>query len=417
MPTTITASVTKRLFIPTGIDTPALLGPQLAKFADKYNYLLHYLISARCIDQRLTAESWIPVHSKIFEKYITTRHTANVLRFWLDHGIIEREPAAPGRTGYVVGQKSISYRFTAAYRHARVVDVGYLDEKFEQKVARITKEFRTGKMDLTVKANAFLHFNLRELRINAVAAHQIVNRKLATGAWDVEKANIATVRIQAIREGDWFCTRDTTGHRVHHNFATLNKVLRPACYLETGETLVNIDVKNSQPVILSILLKQHYKNALPADVRRYIELCEAGRFYEFVAQAFGIDITDDEARTAFKKKLFKTIFYGRNQAAEKYPEWACFQAEFPSVAAFITEFKATDYTALSIALQRLESEIMIEGVVGKIAQVHNPEDFFALTIHDSITTTESNQAYVLDLMRQEFRLRGINPSFDTQAIN
>jgi hypothetical protein len=317
----------------------------------------------------------------------------------------------------VVGQKSISYRFTEAYRYQKVADIGYIDEKFEKKVATLTKEFRAGKMDLTVKANAFISFNLRELRINAIAAHQIVNTKLSEGKWNLERANIATVRIQAIRDQDWFCTRDVTGHRIHHNYAVLNKVLRPACYIETGETLVNIDVKNSQPVILSILLKAHFKTNLTEDTQRYIKLCEQGKLYEFLAEKFGLDIQDEEARSAFKKSLFKTIFYGRNQAAEKYQEWACFRSEFPTVAAFITAYKAKDYTALSIALQRLESEIMIEGVLGKIAQEHKPADFFALTIHDSITTTSDNAAYVERLMRQEFALRGINPSFEVQNVN
>lgn len=105
--------------------------------------------------------------------------------------------------------------------------------------------------------------------------------------------------------------------------------------------------------------------------------------------------------------LFRTIFYGRNQAAESHPEWHLFTQFFPAVGAFTTESKRKDYIVLSIALQRLEAEIMIDGVINTIALTHNPEDFFALTIHDSSVTTEDKKNYVKSLIAQEFRKRGI----------
>lgn len=408
----------KRLFIPSGINTKAQLGPKLAKHADKYNYLLHYLISAQAFDKRLSPESYIPVNTRYFEKYVTANHVAPIFSFWITQGVVERQPKPLGRAGYVVGKKSIGYRLTADYATRRVIDVGYIDDKFEAKVDKITKEFREGKMDMTVDSNAFIFFNLRELRINAVAAHQRINKLLTTGTYSLKRANSATVKVQSIREGNWFCLRDMKGHRIHNNWCTLNKNLRQDCFIETGEQLVNIDVRNSQPVILAILLRQRFTiDTLTPDVLHYIELCEEGLLYEHLAAKFGIDITDDDARTAFKKMLFKTIFYGHNEAAKKYAEWTCFQDEFPTVAAFITEYKRYDYTALSIALQRLESEIMIEGVIATIASQHNPEDFFALTIHDSITTTVSNQEFVLGLLREEFAMRGIKPSFVTDYLN
>jgi hypothetical protein len=422
----------KRLFIPSGIKTQDLLAKHKdnklnkktkkieyahnPKFADKYIYLLHYLILARTLDKRLTTESYIPVNAKIFEKYVTSHHCAKIIKFWLDCKVIEREPVPKGKIGYIVGEKSISYRFTAAYANQRVIDVGYSDEKFEKKVAQLTKQFKEGKLDVTVAANAFIYFNLQELRINAVAAHLEINQLLASGKFSLDKANLATVRIQSISEKNFFCVRDITGHRIHNDWVTLNKKLKRFCYISTGEQLINIDVKNSQPVILSVLLKT-FLSVLPADVSHYIELCEAGKFYEFLAGKFGIDITDEEARDAFKKILFKNIFYGRNQDAQKYAEWHCFKAEFPNVAEFITDYKRSNYKALSIALQRLESEIMLEGVIGKIAAVNNPADFFALTVHDSITTTLDNQELVEELMKNEFNLRGINPTFETKYIN
>lgn len=159
----------KRLFIPsadnkgTHLNTAALLGSR-AKHTDKYSYLLHYLITARCIDQRLSELDYIPVSSRVLDKYVTSHNSPAILKFWQDQGVIEREPRPEGKTGYIVGQKSISYRFIEAYRDERVVDVGYVNEKFEKKVDRTTQEFRAGKHDLSVKANAFINFNLREVR-------------------------------------------------------------------------------------------------------------------------------------------------------------------------------------------------------------------------------------------------------------
>jgi len=164
-------------------------------------------------------------------------------------------------------------------------------------------------------------------------------------------------------------------------------------------------------------LEAKYQGALAQDVMAYIELCETGKFYRAQAAKLGLDISGEEAYDGFKKLMFRTIFYGRNQAAEKYQEWHLFTQQFPTVAAFITEYKLKDYTALSVALQRLEAEIVIDGVIGKIAQVYRPDQFFAVTIHDSITTTQDNAAYVLDLIHQEFTKRGVKANIEIQPVN
>ncbi|WP_188816092.1 hypothetical protein [Hymenobacter cavernae] len=68
-------------------------------------------------------------------------------------------------------------------------------------------------------------------------------------------------------------------------------------------------------------------------------------------------------------------------------------------------------------MQRQESEIIIDGVVNHITQHYYPQDFFALTIHDSITTTSDNADYVQGLMLREFRKWGVTPMIAREEIN
>jgi len=400
------------LFIPSSIDTQLLLPKTMQKHADKYNYVLHAIYIARKVDKRNTSVSYIPLSSKVLEQITHARMCKPIIDFWIEEGVIECD------NHYITGEKSKGYRFTAAYRKERVKRVKIQDYKFKAKLTK-RKSLYLDRVDMNNPILSFLHSNLKQVRVDALGALNHTHQLFKYTDEHADRFNQYCLTIHELAQGHYFFTRDTKGNRVHNNFVNFPKALRPFLYVETGEQLVNLDIRNSQPLMLCVLLIGAYKGrSLPADVKQYIQECQEGRFYESFALASGIPLED---RKKFKEGLFANVFFGKNESCVRSVAYRALASHYPNVAAFIKEYKRSDYKSLAIALQKVESEIIIDDVIGTLACQYHPEDFFALTIHDSITTTYSNLGEVMSLMEEAFRKRGIKASikpefFETERI-
>src|SRR5262249_39217503 len=115
--------------------------------------------------------------------------------------------------------------------------------------------------------------------------------------------------IGLIRDGEFFFHVCAYG-RVHTNLTNLNSGLRGFLSYR-GTPLVNLDIRNSQPLVFAILLRKHHgpAAALPADARRYVELVQDGRFYDHLMDEAGIPAG---RRSAFKRQFFGHVFFCRN---------------------------------------------------------------------------------------------------------
>jgi hypothetical protein len=197
--------------------------------------------------------------------------------------------------------------------------------------------------------------------------------------------------------------------RVHTNLTNLKSGLRQFLSFE-GRPLVNLDVRNSQPLLFSLLLRDHYAGrVMPPDVPRYIELCEQGRFYDVLMKQQGIPA---EQRSQFKDAFFGTIFYSENTPVR--PAAWQFGQSFPGVYRAAWEMKERDYSELPKRLQRAESALMIGGVATRCT-VELPETFIA-TIHDSILTTEDAAEAVRSIMVEEFNRLGLTPTIQIEHL-
>ncbi|UPL48530.1 hypothetical protein [Hymenobacter sublimis] len=418
--TLILAKVSRgqRVYIPSGLNTRVLLSSKNQKWLnhlDKFNYLLSYLYFIRATHVKYRKNDFIPLHAATFRQYVGRRLAADIVSFWIEQGVIEENAQ------YIVGKKSKGYRFTSEYRNRKFIDVGVIDERFEKRL-RTLEARRQSTFDTSYTPHAFLSFNLHELRIEAERAIHYLNCE-ALLADAVEDANVIFSEqhlvIKTVEERRFWIKRDTTGNRIHNNLTNLRADMRQFLYLETGEQLVNLDIRNSQPLILCVLLKKHFDKQMPVDMLAYIEQCEKGQLYEALMDHFDLPIAErtEKARKAFKKRVFGNVFYGKNSTAPNKKDWRLFAELYPSVAGFIYDRKKHDYTQLPIDMQRMEAEIMIDGVIGEIAKGYYPQDFFALTIHDSVVTTRENAEYVKYLMQLEFAKFGINPTIQQENLN
>jgi hypothetical protein len=398
----------QRLYLPAVLVDFAPLIAVKPKFQDKYKFFLHTLYLQRILTGAERHE-YVEINNKYFEKHVTGDHAQSIKNFWIHHKVIECNGS------YQVGVSSKGYRFTKVYQDEKVMDAKYLDKGFERKVYKVRQETKNGKIDLKVKQHAFLNFCLQDLRINAASAQLRLNQTLyaakgtkAQRAKLFDKVNLNTIAINAIKDREFRMSRDVTGRRVHTNITNFMSLIRQDLYLETGEELMNLDVPNSQPLLLCVLLLDHFSNDVPTDVLNYIQACEKGEIYETIMLKMGLNPLDKAARKKFKNRMFKCVFYGQNKNAENYEEWKAFRSLYKGVADFITEQKKVDYKSLSHRMQRAESALIIDDVIRTIAENHSPEYFFATTIHDSIICTRDNTEYVCGLMIEAFKKVGLN---------
>jgi hypothetical protein len=245
-----------------------------------------------------------------------------------------------------------------------------------------------------------LHGHLKALRIDEQAAIEAMH----DGGFD--PSNETAIRFIAAR--DWHFTVCRFG-RVHTNITNLKSELRKHLSVN-GEGLVNLDIRNSQPLVFAALLKEHFGESgrVPADVRHFMDLCQAGTFYDYLMGESGIP---SDQRSAFKRSFFGRVFFIWNDPPTK--EALAFGAVFPNVYRVIREMKADKYEALAQQLQRKESSIMIGGVASRCMR-EIPQAFVG-TIHDSILCHPRYTDIIRRFILQEFAKVDLIPTIRIES--
>jgi hypothetical protein len=237
------------------------------------------------------------------------------------------------------------------------------------------------------------------------------------------------------------------------NLTNIKKELRN--YITyNGEKLVNIDIKNSQPLFSTLLLDKTFWNkkgklisiintplqpsppslinntsSNPPSSNPYsfsitiimiVELLESidnkifnqyksfvnsGKFYEKVSKLLYPNSAFNKQKV---KEMVYTVFFSSNRfigQPEAQPK-RDFKLNFPEVYEVFRLIKVKDHTLLARLLQRIESTIMIQHAAKRIAEEKPNRPIF--TIHDSIATTVGNEDYVTSVIMEEvLKLTGL----------
>lgn len=187
------------------------------------------------------------------------------------------------------------------------------------------------------------------------------------------------ISINHINSGDIYYKFDGYG-RMHTNFTTLKKHIRKNFIHIDGELVEEVDIKNSQPFFLGLLIRKDYEGReMPAGLSDYVSLVTNHLFYEdFQSKANFISMGD---RDVAKDYAYKVLF-GRNNINTK--ENAQFSHIYPDVYDYIVRYKEknNDYKALSHILQRMESDFLYNKVINELTLFYPHIKMF--TVHDSI---------------------------------
>lgn len=218
-----------------------------------------------------------------------------------------------------------------------------------------------------------------------------------------------------------------TDGRFHNNFVRLNKKLRKHLTYD-GKKLVEIDISNSIPFILSCVLnnsininldlinKSNTYNKLSykfqkisedfdtIEIQRFHKLCASGKLYEHIIKPYSkkvktldmiLDYIDEDGVEHYKhdrkkvKQEVLSMIFARN-ASKTYKEMQLvFKELYPSVFYALDKCKRKYYKRLSHFLLQIESYLILDEITRKFNKI-NRGRIPILTVHDCIVTTEDN---------------------------
>ncbi len=217
---------------------------------------------------------------------------------------------------------------------------------------------------------------------------------------------------------------DSRVGRMHTPLTTIKKDFRQ--YISyNGETLVALDLKNSQPYLSRILLKiekfqtleiskilfLYNPNLKPLDARsitltdlittesnendvvKFLNWVESGLFYEHFGKQLaitqGITNMDDTELRDYAKKCTYAAFFCKDVVTSWNKVYNLFVSTFPTVAEIFRFIKYGDgyHNTLACTLQYVESQLFLHEICGSIAAKYPEAPIY--TIHDSVVTTEA----------------------------
>lgn len=199
--------------------------------------------------------------------------------------------------------------------------------------------------------------------------------------------------VESIKDGTLFYIEDDYG-RLHTNFTILKKVIRTEFIKINGEEVDELDIPNSQPMFLALLLKEdNFHIKYPKAYINYLNIVKNGKIYDLLCSEINIDRAD------CKKRIFMCLF-GENK-------WECkfdriFKKIFPEIFNWMLEKKAKDYRVIAHELQKKESKLIFDNIIYRIKK--EIPDIKLFTVHDSIIYPKKYSEKVSEIFYNQVEL-------------
>ena len=187
----------------------------------------------------------------------------------------------------------------------------------------------------------------------------------------VNKYNSIFISLSAINDGELYFKKNKTNGRVDSNLTSLKSEYKQ--FILTDKQLYSIDIVNSQPYILSLLLDDVQDKE---EVQKYKDWTSMGQFYENFSRSVYSRTGKEITRSEIKKMMF-CIFYSKNTSFCK--QKGVFTDIFPSIMKYIESKKKTKHNQFAIDMQKAESDMCID----IIAKELDDKGITYFTIHDS----------------------------------
>ena len=445
------------LYVPS-----ALFGLEVPReIREPVHYLCHAIFCGRAI--RRSESQWIPLNAAILK---TVHRSYVAARRWLiDAQIVECNGS------YQTGVTSMGYRWLVPYvsakRHPTTM-------AFARRLARLQAH---SDANLPFGARHLIR-QLKRIHIDAEAAYETVAHlgPKSNSPWSIEAyRSFLSTTVRLIEDRELYSVVDDFG-RLHTPFTSLHRELRQHLYVQAGNgerhSLVNLDIRNSQPLTLALLLTSdvpsekyikvtatndqrsleqihvsptppteddpyvgktaEMRHGHPSDdsgvlfderrarygysIADYIDTCERGRFYESLMH-FCPTVRDaggfmSPMEQDDLRRQFKVQVFGEIMFGPvKDTELSrTFREIWPKVWERIKAEKSgpDGYPALARAMQRAESRLMIDRIGARLSR--DVPEVPVASIHDSFLVPAQHADEVKHIILQEWSGAGLRPT-------
>ena len=181
--------------------------------------------------------------------------------------------------------------------------------------------------------------------------------------------------------------------RLHTNFTILKSFIRKNCLLIDSEETVEFDLKNSQPLFLSKLMKDSKSKIINTfELELFSRLVQNGNYYQYLIDNLGLKSKEEAKEITYK------ILFGRSRVNHSIDK--NFKKLFPTIYKFIRQYKKdnSDYRILAYTLQKAESNLIFNKIIRSISII-NP-GIKIITVHDSIIISKKYRDIVSNIFYQ-----------------
>ena len=414
--------MSEAIYIPANADLARVLNglpSKLQKYREHAMVLLHFIATKRW-GKEVEPGGFAQLHSAILRGYIPNAVLGPLKRHLVRAGTIFTTPHSAGvrSTGYRVRPE-----FDGPPRRVILNDPRLIRKRRAWREAYSPPVNPAPNEVIERRRHVLEHMRDDLARLSLAKPISRILRDLERT--DVDPDHACYV-CSAISHGDHAGVKvDCFGLRVHSIVTRTDTEIRRYLRID-GRPLIELDIANSQPLILAIALKspgawttyitrgQHIGEGIAGtrplmflpvadeETRRLVRLCEEGLLYEFLMQEANLS-----EREQAKQLLFRDVLFGR--PCVNGPVTEVFGRHWPTCLEVIRKLKREHgYRIVAKMLQRLESAIIIDGVCGRLVREQPGTSF--LTIHDSALAVADSSDIVRRIMREEFEKLGIRPT-------
>jgi hypothetical protein len=411
-----------------GFDPRAIMPPPFWRHTEAIRYVIGIVAtySAFCPRSRKERDGWVPLRWVDVEPLFGKSGTWNLIRdILLERDVLECDEQ------YSVGKKAKWYRLGPDWWNHDTYLASLRGRRLLARISSIEAEPECGWW--RQPQHEHLDQWLRRVRVDEVAAKPWTCQRKTS-----RKHHYTAARIAAIQSGESHIIVDSYG-RVHSPITNLRRCVRPALRIES-QPFVEIDIASCQPLLLGYIVAKVLAGdwtvaqvkrlgvkgpisdvfsdvpmeqsgaGVPRDLLDYVDTCQRAEFYQAMADLWGLPWKTPKQTNELKRLVFKHILFGRVRHGHR--RWKAFAKRWPSVARVLAEIKHEDYGASARACQRIESRLMIEGVVGHLQRSH--PDVAVQTIHDSVLVVPERETLAKAAVLAEFSRIGLTPAIKSK---
>lgn len=226
-----------RVRVPASFDPKLHLPIELRKHEGSARYLLHRIIWGN-VQNKQDLDGFVPLKFQYLREVISDRILKSLKDALIDSGVIECD------NHYIEGHKSHGYKLGEQVCDDRIVEVQITEQATANKIIKLQ---RAKDRRIRLDVHLWLRSKFKELDIDLPLALAKLSGHHAFETVKIPAEEIAAknVSVSVCRYG-----------RFHTPLTRLSRQVR--CFLNVdGESLINLDIRNSQPLFLSLLMMNY----------------------------------------------------------------------------------------------------------------------------------------------------------------